>query len=271
MVGTGSKTIVVGQKVHSILYGGRDGIVIAVHGEQVPDRVDSLGGVVTWCDTANFDIAFESYISKGIPESIIHGVQWFIDDEVATPDEIATAIANAEAATAAAKVKQSENLVRREAEKAKHAADNPHLVTKATHPDWSPSRLAAENIRRELKRAFPTVKFAVSKDGYDAVRVKWTDGPTVKMVEAVTRKYSGGSFDGSQDLFEYNPDATFAAVFGDPKYVFESREWTTEGVRKAWVNGKSWGVAEDVGEEWYSRSDDRSDMIRRTWSETNLI
>lgn len=82
----------------------------------------------------------------------------------------------------------------------------------------------AKLIRVALKKAFPGVKFSVRSHTYSggaSIRVGWTDGPTTKMVEAVTNAYAGGGFDGMIDL-KYSkyawlmPDgsATFAETKG---------------------------------------------------------
>ena len=57
----------------------------------------------------------------------------------------------------------------------------------------------AKMLRKDLKAAFPGVKFSVRKRDYDCVTIDWTDGPTNEAVEAVANKYSGGGFDGMID------------------------------------------------------------------------
>jgi hypothetical protein len=66
---------------------------------------------------------------------------------------------------------------------------------------------AAAAIRKELKAAFPTVKFSVTSESFsggDAVRIDWTDGPTSESVDKIVRKYQYGHFDGMIDLYEYS-------------------------------------------------------------------
>lgn len=58
-------------------------------------------------------------------------------------------------------------------------------------------------VKAELKKAFPNVKFSVTSD-YNCVRVSWTNGVTVAMVEAITSKYKLGHFDGMTDSYEYS-------------------------------------------------------------------
>jgi hypothetical protein len=74
----------------------------------------------------------------------------------------------------------------------------------------------AKLVRSALKKAFPTTKFSVKSSTYSggaSIDVKWRDGPAAVSVEAVTRRYSGGDFDGSIDMMSYNsswlmPDGT---------------------------------------------------------------
>lgn len=66
---------------------------------------------------------------------------------------------------------------------------------------------AAKLIRRELAEAFPFTAFTVKSRSFsmgNAVDIDWTDGPTTAQVEKITGKYQEGSFDGSQDLYEYS-------------------------------------------------------------------
>ncbi len=218
-----------GQRVYSGLYGGRHGIVIAVHGEQSPASVGTMfGGVVNYGGSATVDVAFPTHISRGIPESIVRGVQWEIYSDVATADEILDAIATANAATAKAEQEAKDAADRRAAERVRLAAQYSHL----TQGDGG--KVGAANIRKELKKAFPGVKFSVTST-YNSISIRWTDGPTVKQVQEVTGKYEEGKFDSMQDMFVYDKDAVFASLFGGAKYVSESRTTTPALEAKAWA------------------------------------
>lgn len=57
--------------------------------------------------------------------------------------------------------------------------------------------------RAHLKRAFPGTKFTVrgsSYSGGSSTDIAWTDGPTLKQVEAVTSAYASRGFDGMIDV-----------------------------------------------------------------------
>lgn len=56
----------------------------------------------------------------------------------------------------------------------------------------------AKRVRKTLHEAFPAVKFTVRSDTYTggaSIDVKWTDGPTVKQVQAVCHRFEGATLD----------------------------------------------------------------------------
>ena len=64
----------------------------------------------------------------------------------------------------------------------------------------------AKLIRRALKEAFPEIKFSVVSEKYSggsSIRVRWTDGPSLKQVQAIAGTFQGGSFDGMTDCQGY--------------------------------------------------------------------
>jgi hypothetical protein len=101
----------------------------------------------------------------------------------------------------------------------------PHLVPVSDKVDSLVA--AAKNIRIELARAFPAVKFSVKSrrfSGGDAIDVRWIDGPTSKQVDAIIERYEAGSFDGMTDSYDYRGDKAWVDAFGDAKYVHSSRD-----------------------------------------------
>lgn len=99
---------------------------------------------------------------------------------------------------------------------------NPHLVAGQT------CVIAAKNIRIELKAAFKGVKFSVKSESFaggNAIRVSWTDGPTVAQVEEITNKYRAGRFDGMTDSYDYE-FSYWTEAFGDAKYISSNREYS---------------------------------------------
>jgi hypothetical protein len=94
---------------------------------------------------------------------------------------------------------------------------------------------AAKNVRTELARTFPGIKFQVKTQRYSMgnnINMSWTDGPTSAAVKAISSKYCGGDFDGSVDLYTYS-DSAWNEVYGEAKYVFENRRISQPVVEQA--------------------------------------
>lgn len=90
--------------------------------------------------------------------------------------------------------------------------------------------LGAKNIKNELQRRFPGVKFNVKSKSYsggDSIRANWELGPTTKEVDEIVDRYQEGDFDGMIDLYEYRHDEkieNFQKANGSAKYVFATRD-----------------------------------------------
>jgi len=87
---------------------------------------------------------------------------------------------------------------------------------------------AAKLIRKELKVAFPDIKFRVTSKGYsmgDNVRIMWVNGPTREQVQEISDKYQYGHFDGMIDCYEYS---NTRKDIPQTKFVFTEREVTKD-------------------------------------------
>ena len=219
-------SVVRGTRVHTILGGGRTGIVYAIRGTQSPTSVRSLGSVMVSGGGAQFDVVFESGTrSKALPEALIRAsVQWRILDDFASEHEIEHALAFADAEDAR---KQAD-------EEAADAAFEAGRLSLTTDPVYASleqgcdpysGNLAATNIRRQLKVAFPTAKFSVRKKSYGSLIVSWTDGPTHAQVEAITSRYDIGFVDAQAD-YSGTESTPWSTVFGGTKYLSTNRETT---------------------------------------------
>jgi hypothetical protein len=240
--GISTKVLEPGQKVHCILHGGQDGIVVKIHGEQRPANIQDFGGVMVAGGNAFFDIVFDGgTIIYRIPEAIVRGVQWRIYDEVANEEEI-------HAAMVSVLDKQKQDQIAQDAaskaydhEKARLLAAYPYLEVKGNGSDGL--KLAAQNLRKELKQAFPGVKFSVTTNrfsGGNSIDVAWTDGPIRSAVRKIADKYQYGNFDGMRDLYEEKDGVSSAwtNLFGGAKYVSCQRENSTSlltlALERAW-------------------------------------
>lgn len=65
---------------------------------------------------------------------------------------------------------------------------------------------SASMLKQALRKAFPRVRFSVRLSrgtGYGYCHVRWTDGPSTRVVEQVTERFRGSQFDGMTDSEEY--------------------------------------------------------------------
>lgn len=225
--------LVIGTRVHCILYGGKDGIVFAIHGEQSPETVSQMGGgVIARGGRASFDVVFSNGdISRHVPECIVRGLQWRLLDGIANSEEIAAAITHSALIRAEKEAKAQEAKAAYIA-RVEHLKTAPEFAHLKQGDDTYSGKLAAANVRAELKKNFSGVKFSVRKSDYGTVRVIWIDGPTVAQVEAIANKYEAGKFNGMDDIYEHN-ETPFSLVFGGCKYLFTSRETSPELVARA--------------------------------------
>jgi hypothetical protein len=175
------------------------------------------------------DIVFEDGTMSCTPESIVSGVQWHALPGIATAEEISAALAKAATKKATDQAKADEAAAARLKEIARIKAEYPHLEQGSGYV------VAGKNIRTELKRAFPAVKFSVRGKSYSggcSIDVSWVDGPTSEQVKAILGKYAQGSFDGMIDCYEYSR-APWTEVFGGAQYVHGSRDFSDAFVAAA--------------------------------------
>lgn len=233
-----TQQLVIGSRVHSILQGGRDGVIYAIRGEQRPETCGTIAGFMVTGGNADFDIVWENGTeSLCIPECLIKSsVQWRILDGVASAEEIASLRGLAILETQKRADEQAEKARQyREAIAALRANPQYSHLKQIKPNEYAGAAFAAANMRAELKKAFPGVKFSIrskSFSGGDSIDVHWTDGPITSDVERIADKYSAGSFNGMEDLYEYSQSA-WTAVFGDAKYVHCSRHHTVEALKDA--------------------------------------
>lgn len=215
--------IVVGTRVRCALHYCGEGIVVGIHGDQRPETVRTfLGGAGVSGGRATFDVVYlNGSRSERVPEAIVRGIQWTVLDEVADADEIARAVAFAAEAKARKEAEKA-------AEDAAHAAElarlraAPEFAHLAQGDDRYGGKLAAANIRTDLKRAFPGVRFSVRTPHHGSVYVRWTGGPTAAAVSERIGRYQGGRFNGMEDCYEHGRSA-WCEVFGGADYVSTTR------------------------------------------------
>lgn len=143
-------------------------------------------------------------------------------------------------------------------------AANPHLVAVGSVKGGS-LIAAAKNIKIELGLAFPGVKFSIKSRRFsmgDAIDVSWIDGPQSKQVDEIINRYSAGSFNGMEDLYEYSRNAWIEA-FGDAKYVHSRRDMSDAAIGRAIRLLRSKFGAEAVGDDVTVEAYRKGELRRR--------
>ena len=195
-----------------------EGAVISkanAHGGQKVVKIDSYN--------PGFNI-IDKY-SRPISEKFGIGIYYNDDLETYTEEEVKPFILLAEQAA----------ISREQKEIAKQVADKkeiedlpglyPYLTTLKNHPK-NYSIACKDNIRADLKKNFPKIKFSVSGDR-SSVDVRWTNGPTKKEVCKVLDKYSDHETDETGDYRDFK-STNFTKVFGGYKYIFDYRDMSDE-------------------------------------------
>lgn len=78
-----------------------------------------------------------------------------------------------------------------------------HLAS-ASRPVTHDNKQTAAAMRSALRKSFPAVKFSVRMSSGTAagwINVSWTDGPTVRQVEAITSTFESSRFSGMDDAY----------------------------------------------------------------------
>ena len=227
--------IEIGQEVYCPQHWAGSGVVTAVHGQQQPETVQSLAGMMVTGGSATFDVAFDSgYHSRQVPEGIVlAGGGWRVYPRIHTAAEVAAAVTVCEQAQA-----KRDRAAREEHEShlsavASRPAEYPYLELLDASPK-SKHALGAANLRRHLKREFPGTKFSVSSTSYSggsSIDIGWRDGPLQAAVKDIGDLYGTRNFDGMQDLETIRRNA-HSDVFGGASYVFAQRSYSPEFLRQ---------------------------------------
>lgn len=228
-----TKQIEVGQRVHCILYGGKDGVIVQVNGEQSPETCSTIGrGVCVSGGKAHFDIIWDNGTqSFGIPESLVRGsVQWRLIDEVVSAGVVAEYRTKLTIETARRTAAEAERQRVFSEERDKLRSQFPKLKLASDEP--SDFKRGVINIRALLKESFPRVKFSVRQNHYGSVSISWVDGPIVKQVEHLVNRFKNGHFDGMSDCYE-SRETPWNSEFGGADYISISRTETLAIVAKA--------------------------------------
>lgn len=161
-------------------------------------------------------------------------IQTYIMDEIKTPAEVKT-IQEQSRQRIIEKEKEDKEIAEQNAREFEDCKKRYPYLEKLENTKKSYWAIGAKNLRTELAREFPGVKFAVRSESYtggDSINIDWTDGPTSEAVKAISDKYQKCDFDAMQDLQTYR-HSDFTAIYGGAHYVFENRSISSEKVIEA--------------------------------------
>ena len=107
----------------------------------------------------------------------------------------------------------------------------------------------AKYIRNALKQNFPTTKFSVRSHVYaggSSIRVSYFDGPAKDKVNLVAGSFAGATFDGMQDLKEYNKptEVNGEMISWGADFVFVDRVIS---------HNNQLVLAEEISQEYFSK------------------
>ena len=116
--------------------------------------------------------------------------------------------------------------------------------------------LTAKVIKKRLTVLYPSIKFSVRSDVFsmgDSVDIRWTDGPLREIIEAITKPYQNGKFNGMEDIYEYESIDPSLGCEG-AKYVMCHRETSSELLAKLVTKAKEhFGTTLDPNDNSYYR------------------
>lgn len=213
-------SLIVGRRLHCILYGGRDGVIVAVNGTPRPETVRSLmGGAGVTGGNAYCEVVWDDgSSSQRVPEAIIYGVQWRLYDEIWTAEQVADAWRRSEEFQARKAREQAEAKAAFDAEVARLIATNPHMTPITGISDYKLlTNLRTKNLRAHLKKMFPGVKFSVRRDRSD-VDVSWTGGPDRTAVRDEAYKFKTDYYSDLSDCHVYKA-SPWTEAFGGFGFV----------------------------------------------------
>jgi hypothetical protein len=184
------------------------------------------------------------------------GIGWYYNDgEKISESELQNALLKLPAADQERERIKMETAAKKELDRLAMIEKYKHLPARGT--DYM---TAKKNIIFELKTAFPSVKFSVTKRNYNTMTISWTDGVKTEQVSKITNKYSGKDFDGMQDM-EINISTAFNSYFGEVGYLFLERDFSKDVFNKKCQEFYSCNAEElDAAKRWDDLRDARREL-----------
>ena len=158
------------------------------------------------------------------------GFYYDLDAEPATDEEIAAAIERGRAFLQEEEERKAEAARAWEEGVAAVRAQYAGQFEEKPAGGYTDAVHVARNVRKDLARNFPGVKFSVRTEGrYSQINIEWTDGPTEEEVKAVADKHQEVCERDrwNEDIWDHRA-THFTAVFGGVQYLWYRREISPE-------------------------------------------
>ena len=157
----------------------------------------------------------------------------YITEEKLSADELLDLIEASAAQKVLSEAAKNEKAAFQAKQKADLPGQFPDLITEAKakllfKKPLSSAALGAKNIKIQLDKSFPGVKFSVKSEYYSggsSINVSWTDGPKTADVDKIADQYQEKDFDGMDDSTHYR-DQVWTEVFGGAGYVNCNRHYS---------------------------------------------
>lgn len=219
--------IVRGMWIEQSLYNNGLGVIVATYNLDADDCETMAGGVMA-SGGGEVDIVYlNGKFSRRHPECLLRsGIQTGVIEgkELASEEKIAELLANHELYTRTEQAKKdAEDNAFNEAVEAMSV--NPEYSHLANAERYCGAPTVAKNVRKHLKKHFPSHKFSVRSRGYDCIDVSWEDGAMATDVQKVVDEFTAGHFCGMEDIYK-DGSSPFTHLFGKVKYMFTHRSFS---------------------------------------------
>ena len=209
------------------------GTVLHMNGYECDDYViiKNTGHMYETINLRTFERIMRGYSLKHISEKQANnGIQVYVTDRVMDPEAIMDVIDSNKAYNIKKEAEKVQLIKDDEAATKQLLKDYSHLDT---FEGYTGLKTGAKNLKRELRTAFPGVKFSVRSSSYSmgcSIDVQYPHEfpkESIEQLEGIYNKYQYGYFNGMEDIYEYSKNL-FTNLFGGAKYVHAQREWKGE-------------------------------------------
>lgn len=229
----------VDEAISSLQWKGQSHVEITDHGRRVLTVMSMCGGG-TDCSTEAYDAIGEKHdwsITRENHKDIISDIEAATENLILPEVDKRTTRGERDEREEKSRIHQlhiEEQAETKATERDKHVEELRTLYPWAVDSSggMSDHARASKNLKKELQITFPGIRFSVRSDSFsmgNSIDIGWTDGPTTKQVESISKKYEYGRFDCMTDMSSSDNSAYGQAVeivLGRSKFVQSQRKLT---------------------------------------------